>query len=463
MSKKINKNCFLCEQKKPLTDMKFIKADNETDLPACFICNDCLSDRESTDITNANISDENLNAGKTELICEASIIDHIESSDGLEKALAEFGLDKQEDLMYVQFKLVHANTNKNKDKFMKDELKASEKTPILKMLNWEHGEPNIGVIYDSKYVESSDASEQDYLVCMAAISKYKYKSYAMEMMDRFNEGNLKFSMETFFKGAECSNCNQYFSGAEETYCNHLKDRFSAGNSTARILRGLTFAGCGVVANPADIMAESLALAKEDNKNNESEDKTLIMADKKTYTEEELQAKIDEAVAANSETIASKIAEFEARITTLEGEKTSIAEEKVTLENTIKSLTDELSSVKNEFASEKRAHSWLAELKSIGYELPEASDEKYSDLFNKLKAMDETSFATLKSIMESQIAKTNSYKDKTEDKMGSKDKSKKTAASDDKSNSNDDGDGNLPITASDHDFKSKLESAISLAL
>ncbi len=238
--------CAICELENEIKDMNFI-SDSET-ASNVFLCKQCSSpsDPEKIDISipdGLNLEDEK----KIELICNASIIsaEEIEETDEIKQVLANLGLDKQDDLMYVKFKLVHANENKNKDDFTEEDLLESAKTPILKLVNWEHGEPSIGPIFDSKFVESKN-EEPSYIECFSAISKFKYKEQAMEMASRHEQGTLRFSMETWYKSVQCSTCKEQFSCGEDGYCSHLKNRFAAGSSTTRILKGLTFAGAGVV-------------------------------------------------------------------------------------------------------------------------------------------------------------------------------------------------------------------------
>lgn len=456
MSKKNKYVCNSCKKETSLASLNFVK-DDELQINLGLICSNCISGKEN-EIENLSYSANN----KVDIICKASIIDiseaHLnDNNDEINKILANFGTTKQEDLMYVKFKLVHASTNKNKDKFLKDELSKAEKTPILKLLSWEHAEPSIGVIYDSKYVEmSEDDDEPSYLECFAAVSKFKYKNYAKTMAERHAEDELYFSMETYFKGAECSVCSEYFSTAEDGYCSHLKNRFATGSETARILHDLTFAGAGVVINPADVLAESLTLAS-DSENNlnilESEANELMKDNIKTYTQEELEASVKEAVdkvVVELSDLKTKASELENRLLELEGVKNSIASEKEQVESNLKAVSTELETLKLEIASEKRAIERMSELKSIGYEVPELHEDKdgYNKMISDLKPMSDETFATMKEMVA-----------KTMDKYGKKkgtDKSDKSDKSDKmNSKSSDQNDANastndvldLPLTAS----------------
>ena len=98
-------------------------------------------------------------------------------------------------------------------------------------------------------------------MCEAYVWSYKHPDEARAIYQRWEEGNLSFSMEVLFEEAECSVCGERFASAND-YCEHLDERFSAGSETDRILRGLNFIGSGVVGKPADVRALPLALASD---------------------------------------------------------------------------------------------------------------------------------------------------------------------------------------------------------
>lgn len=339
-----------------------------------------------------------------------------DNQEDLDRAVAFFGegksstVEKQKDLMYVKFKLVHANTNKNKDHFTREELKNAEKTPILKLLNWGHDQnTNIGVIYQSKYVESKENGEPDYLQCIAAISKYKFKTYAEQILNRYNKGELFFSMETWFKEAQCSVCDEVFSTGEEGYCNHLSNRLAEGSSAARILRQITFAGAAVVENPADVQAGALALASK--KPNLKEGNIVD----KIYSQAELDAAIEKAIAqaianSNAETektaLALKVEELDQLIQKytkmnedLTAQNTELLLQKEEIEKSVASVTEEFENFKSQVAAEKLATDRLAQLIAVGYTVPDKEDDAYAELMDNLRTASDKSFDFIKRIAE----------------------------------------------------------------
>lgn len=346
----------------------------------------------------------------TEIISRAEIVNipFDEGSTQLNEAAAALGIkNKQEDLLYIHFKLVHANTNKNKDKFTEFELRKAEKTPILKLLNWGHGEPNIGVIYQSKLVEGTE-DEPAYLDCLAAVSKYKYPKYAQEIIDRHENGDLFFSMEVWFKEAQCSICEEVFSTGEEGYCSHLKDRYSEGSMADRLLRELTFAGAGCVESPADIQAESLAIASERVKKENvqiTQAKEEIVVD--MFTQEQVDQMIEKAIAKYVSDLGfdpielkTKLAEMETTVADAQAGLTSLSTEKTELQTRLETLTKEFEDTRHGIETERAARIRMLELASIGFAVPDAlaNEKEYNELFEKVRVMDSNSFDILKQIV-----------------------------------------------------------------
>ena len=171
--------------------------------------------------------------------------------------------------------MCHTGANSNKDYFTDDELRASASTPEKKPINWEHSSKNIGVIYASQFIDVATLKEEEranfgiasevtnFIVCKGVIWKYKFPTEAREIKARHDKGQLFFSMETWFKEAECSDCHATFT-KEKFYCEHLASRKASGSKTNRILKDCNFGGGGVVRNPADKGATSLSLGHENN-------------------------------------------------------------------------------------------------------------------------------------------------------------------------------------------------------
>ena len=195
-------------------------------------------------------------------------IDNIQflSSDEVDNdKLAKAGVKRNKDLLYIRFVLCHEGINANNDEFLFEELEQNFDTALFKPVNWEHRKHEIiGCIYDSKFItEEDDTSKakdfKPHIVCDAVVYKYQFPVKAQVMQERYERGDLSFSMETWFESAQCSVCESSFE-KQDKYCDHLKDRFSANSTVSRILKNMTFAGAGVVSKPADKDAVGLSVA-----------------------------------------------------------------------------------------------------------------------------------------------------------------------------------------------------------
>ena len=171
-----------------------------------------------------------------------------------------------EDLLYLEFVLCHEGQNSNKDGFLLSELQANFETVKFKDLNVEHTDKIVGCIYDGELVEDEAKATytfaggfKPHIVCSAVVYQFKFPDVAQELIDKHGQGNLSFSMETWFKTAQCSECEEHFEEVS-TYCAHLNNRFTQGQSVTRWLRGITFGGAGIVEHPADIDATSISVA-----------------------------------------------------------------------------------------------------------------------------------------------------------------------------------------------------------
>lgn len=393
-----------------------------------FICDNCLG------ITNLVITTTPLDStfNKLNIVSKGEVVSKPRKKIKglLDQALAKLDLldnikNKQEDLLYVAFKLVHANTNNNRDTFLKEELFASKDTPLLKLINWNHTEPNIGVIYACEYVEG-DQTEDDYLLCLGAIQKYRYPELAEQVMDRHENDNLYFSMEVWFKNAECSECHVAFESGKDNYCNHLKSRFETGSSVHRILKNLVFAGAGVVPNPADVDACSLAVAAQKDKEQVAEEiqKENSVPNKeennlpdKIYTQEDVDNMVDKLVKEKVDAELEK-----ANLLTIQDEYKRLAETNKSYEDKIKELSDallsfeatqtktldkiqaletekaELQSKLDKIEKEKIAANRMANLIELGCNVPANDSDIYPSFYQYIESMDDTTFNVMKILM-----------------------------------------------------------------
>lgn len=343
------------------------------------------------------VFDEN----RTFIICEASIKEDVDK-EKLAKAAKLESVDP--DLLPVSFKLVHANQNKNKDIFDAKDLELAKNTPKLKPLNWQHVEPIIGVMYDSDYIEASE-KEDAHLLVDSVVYKYRYPEYANEIIDRHNNDTLRFSMEVWFKEAECSVCG-HTASKQDDYCEHLKNRYIPGSTSARILRGIVFGGAGVVDNPADVQAESVSLgenhSKEDIMPKNTEGK--IVFDTQAELDSFIKEKIDEVSKAEEKD--EMIENLNTEITNLKTELENVSKELETEKANIVKLTEEKEVIEKEFASfkenlekEKTLEARIVELVDAGVVIPESTKEKFHE---SVKEMSEEAYTMYKELLVASI-------------------------------------------------------------
>lgn len=332
--------------------------------------------------------------------------------------------DKQNidaDLMPVEFKLVHANANLNKDQFLESELRAAKDTPKYKPINWSHSKTIIGVMVDSRLVNATLAEDM-HIVVDGVVYELIFPEYAEEMRKRFSKGELYFSMEVWFKEAECSECHNKAASSKD-YCDHLKNRFATGSTTSRILRDLIFFGVGVVENPADPEAEGLSLGTKEEKIMKEQDGVITfdsqaeldayVADKATRAAAldranakvaELQSQVD-ALNTKIEELSAAKAEAENQA---QSEVEKLAQESTAKDARIVELESELEKVSNEYREyaavvegEKRLAARVAELSEAGIVITD--NEIGAQLQEKLSAWSDEEYNLYKGLALSAVA------------------------------------------------------------
>lgn len=166
------------------------------------------------------------------------------------------------DLMYAKFIMCHEGANANGDYFTKDVLFQAQFTPRLKPINWEHGQPIIGTILDSRYAE--DSQGRGYIEAVGIIWKFIYHDLANSVKDKSRTGELRLSMECYYKDANYKYGETIYDQetAEDLGLTDYVGREYMGSKVYRVFKEVLFGGVGVVANPADKEAVFLAVAKK---------------------------------------------------------------------------------------------------------------------------------------------------------------------------------------------------------
>ena len=230
-------------------------------------------------------------------------IDESISQQAQEKAgVLAFPDEKQNDLQYIRSILVSAGTNKNGAHFMPSEMLKAHNTVVNKAIDIEHDEEKvIGHIYECAFLhkdgeqfdpnqtmaEAEEAgSSLDELDIDIVVAGVIHKMRFPELADEVSNGDWKVSMECYFKDFDIKIGDTIISRQEammlgydpnELVGNFVKitaDNKELGvHSAARVLRGITFSGMGIVKNPAN--PHSIILETADVKDKKEKNTTVI--------------------------------------------------------------------------------------------------------------------------------------------------------------------------------------------
>lgn len=172
------------------------------------------------------------------------------------------GVPLDPDLMHIKFILCHEGVNANGDFFTKEVLQKAQLTPRNKPVDWEHGQPIIGTMLDSTYKE--DGSGRGYIEAVGVVWKFLYPELSSGIKSKAATGELKLSMECYYKEANYKVGDQLFDqqSAEKMGLIPFVGREYMGKKVARVFNEVIFGGVGVVANPADKEAVFLSVAKD---------------------------------------------------------------------------------------------------------------------------------------------------------------------------------------------------------
>lgn len=200
------------------------------------------------------------------------------------------GPDKQIDLQYFSAIFVSSGENLNKAFFLPSELVASEGTVVAKALDVEHKESEIiGHIYDRAFIDkdgqvldvetlsSMDSRDLDKKEIHIVIAGIIYKNRFPEIAKEVEAGKWKVSMECYYENYDVKIDDLIMDRKEAESLGLLIQNNSvlgktakvikngievAKGEVARVLRNISFSGCGIVKNPANPPSVILETAKE---------------------------------------------------------------------------------------------------------------------------------------------------------------------------------------------------------
>ena len=202
--------------------------------------------------------------------------------------------EKQIDLMYFTALFVSSGANLNDAFFEPMELVTAEKTIINKALDIEHQEKDIiGHLYDRVFIDENgsvldiedlkklDKEELNNMNMHIAVAGIVYKNRFPEIAKDIADKKWKVSMEAYYsdfdlkigsfimtrKEAESLGFVQNASNVIGKTCKVIKEgKEIASGVVQRILRNITFSGCGIVENPANPPSIILEVASHDKTN-----------------------------------------------------------------------------------------------------------------------------------------------------------------------------------------------------
>ncbi len=226
-------------------------------------------------------------------------VDESISQQAKEKAaVLAFPDEKQNDLQYIRSILVSAGTNKNGAHFMPSEMLKAHNTVVNKAIDLEHDEEKvIGHIYECAFLhKDGEQFDPNQLIAEAeeagtnlddldldiVIAGVIHKMRFPELADEISSGDWKVSMECYFKSFDIKIGDTIISQQEaltlgydpnELIGNFVKvmanNKELGVHSAARVLRGITFSGMGLVKNPANphsIILETADVKEKKEKN-----------------------------------------------------------------------------------------------------------------------------------------------------------------------------------------------------
>jgi len=211
--------------------------------------------------------------------------------------------EKQVDLMYFSAIFVSSGENLNHAYFTPSELVKAEGTIINKALDVEHKEDEIiGHIYDRVFMDkegnsldleelaSMETASLDSKDIHIAIAGIIYKNRFPEIAKEVAEGKWKVSMEAYYQDYDIKIGDLLISKKEAEFLGIASNNSMLGKvakvfkekkeiakgAVARVLRGLTFSGCGIVEKPANPPSVILETAKQTDKKEDSTELEIVL-------------------------------------------------------------------------------------------------------------------------------------------------------------------------------------------
>ena len=363
------------------------------------------------------------------------------------KAVASNNVGRgSQDLMFIRFILLHEGGNLNGDFFIREELERMWDTFVAKPITWEHGQPYIGYITDSRLVRPSEDGPDPrwYIECAGVVWKARYPELAYAIA----EGGYRTSVEVYFSDAlyAIGDIDKLYTADEAPFLVDLRGKTYRGEKVWRVLLGCLGGGAGIVEDPADVDALILEVAKKrdeslgaefeiskdpqkyvayavalDTDNGEKEVETvkdvkdeLVKYDEtvddvaettEASTDEEVDNEAVESAEASEggDDVANEPADEPSEVEQLRAEIASLREQLEQAEKAYATLEAEFNDYKAQIEQEKieaakdaLAEGRLKDLEAVGAKVPR---DKW---FGRLREMDDETFADLKELLAGKV-------------------------------------------------------------
>lgn len=351
---------------------------------------------------------------RTQVLAKANVIksntDAFKAVAGQLKDKYGFDLKPQMDLLYLESCLVSAGSragiNDNDDIFTREETWNARHTPVLKPFNWQHQDKDIvGVIYTVQArdlngnvldINTETVPETDFdLWTEAVIFRLIHPGRASEIETRSKANDLFVSMEAWFDDYGYGLCGKdglakVVARNENTSFldKHLRASGGVGKyhdpesgqemRIGRVLRSITFGGCGLVDHPANKRSVITSAEVFQNFNEQDEielflqrvlesegspsQELAVMNTQASVQPDAIKTAIESVLDSREQTAAKAAAEqaLKARATTAEAESVDLKAKNVELNQALDIKTQEVKNLNDQTAAYNEAVKKLVE-------------------------------------------------------------------------------------------------------
>ena len=386
----------------------------------------------------------------------------------IDDILQKFNIQRHPHMLYVGFKLLHFDIpNSNGCVIPLDEATDRAWSIVNVPIDWEHSVSTknmpftfvrksgdvgiIGHVVAQKVVVPQEGSEQaqidenklfnvekdekPFLFALGVIHKSKFKEDAEQILGRFSNGGLTFSMECRYTKLQCPECSKIIDvgiDSKDEPCEHLENYFFFHSVSDEkfnsyqleevadkimmsnddeiqpyILRDVHFTGASIVEHPADKKAYAISLGADNKSIITIGGEMLMYREFETQEdfEKEINLHISKAKAEWETTNKEEKASFSDAIKQREDKIVELTKRVSDLETDVTRVTEEYEDYKTSIESAKTLSERLTKLAEIEY-VVDSADEAHAKFISD---MSEDNFSVF---IERQKKLIESYKNKS---------------------------------------------------